>query len=111
MPFGKRIDGPTGRRRVAREEVVLAASAQTVRASRPVVVADVSAGGAKLQGRELNTLDPDVLLSVGGVELFVKIAWAGRAECGVNFDEPLSPEMIDFIKREGRWAKVMGVAA
>lgn len=111
MPFGRRIDGPTGRRRVTREEVVLAASAQTLKASRPVVVADVSATGAKLQGRELNSLDPDVLLSVGGADLFANVAWSNRAECGVRFDEPLSQEMVDFIKREGRWAKVMGVAA
>jgi hypothetical protein len=111
MPFGKRIDGPTGRRRVEREEVVLAASAQTLRASRPVVVADVSPSGAKLQGRELNTLDPEVLLSVGATDLFANVAWSNRGECGLTFEQPLSEEMVDHIKREGRWAKVMGLAA
>jgi hypothetical protein len=29
----------------------------------------------------------------------------------VTFEEPLSEEMIDHIKREGRWAHVMGIAA
>lgn len=111
MPFGKRIDGPTGRRRIEREEVVLAASAQTLKASRDVVVADVSSSGAKLQGRQLHTLDPDVLLLVGATDLFAKIAWANRGECGIIFEEPLSTEMVGHIKREGRWAKVMGLAA
>jgi hypothetical protein len=111
MPFGKRIDGPTGRRRLIRDDVILAASAQTVRASRPVVVTDVSAKGAKLEGRGLETLDPDLLISVGGVDLFAKRAWTHRDECGVTFEEPLSPEMVAHIKREGRWANVMGLAA
>jgi hypothetical protein len=111
MPFGKRIDGPTGRRRLKREEVVLAASAQTLRATRPVVVTDVSAAGAKLLGRGLTTLDPDLLISVGGVELFAKLAWTIHDECGVTFEEPLSPDAIEHIKREGRWAHVMGIAA
>ena len=91
--------------------MVLAASAQTLRESRDVVIADVSSKGAKLQGRQLNTLDPDVLLLVGATDLFAKIAWANPAECGITFEEPLSSEMVGHIKREGRWAKVMGLAA
>lgn len=111
MPFGKRIDGPTGRRQLKREEVVLAASAQSLRSSRPVVVTDVSANGAKLEGQRLGTFDADVMLSVGNVELFGTVAWAEFNQCGVTFDESLSADMIDHIKREGRWAKVMGLAA
>ena len=111
MPFGKRVDGPCGRRNLVRETVVLAASAQGMRGSRSVVVADVSKTGAKLQGRALTSLDPDVLISVGDVDLFARVAWAHCDECGVIFEEPLSSGMIDHIKREGRWAKVMGIAA
>jgi hypothetical protein len=29
----------------------------------------------------------------------------------VTFDERLTPDTMDVIKREGRWAKVMGVSA
>ncbi len=110
MPFGKRIDGPSGRRRVLREDVVLAGTAQSLRSSRPVVVVDVSATGAKLQGRDFASLDPDVLISLGGLDLFAQIAWTTRTECGVSFEEPLSEETIEQIKREGRWAHVMGIA-
>jgi hypothetical protein len=111
MPFGKRIDGPSGRRNLVREAVVLAASAQGMRASRSVVMADVSARGAKLQGRALGLLDPDVLISVANIHLLAKVAWVHSDECGVVFEDPLSPDTIDYIKREGRWAKVMGIAA
>jgi hypothetical protein len=111
MPFGKRIDGPTGRRRAMREDVVLAGSAHSLRASRPVVVTDVSPKGAKLQGRDMNTLDPEVLLLVGDSDVFANVAWSNRSECGITFDEELSPAMVGHIKREGRWAKVMGLAA
>jgi hypothetical protein len=112
MPtFGRRIDGPAGRRHTQREEVVLAGSALTLGASRTVVVTDVSPAGAKLLGRKLPAAGTDVLLSVGSVELFGEIAWLGRDECGISFDTPLDTEVADHLKREGRWAKVMGIAA
>lgn len=112
MPnFGRRIDGPTGRRRAQREEVVLAASALTPGASRAVVVTDVSPSGAKLIGRKLPPAGSDVLLTVGSAELFGEIAWLGHDECGISFESPLPAELTDYLKQEGRWAKVMGIAA
>lgn len=109
--FGRRVDGPTGRRRAQREEVVLAASALTLGASRAVVVTDVSPSGAKLLGRKLPQAGTDVLLTVGSVELFGEIAWLGRDECGISFESPLPPELTDHLKLEGRWAEVMGISA
>ena len=112
MPnFGRRVDGPTGRRRAQREEVVLAASALTLGASRAVVVTDVSPTGAKLLGRRLPSEGADVLLSVGTVELFGKIAWLRHDECGIAFEKRLDGDVTDHLKREGRWAKVMGIAS
>jgi hypothetical protein len=109
--FGRRIDGPTGRRRAQREEVVLAGSALTLGASRAVVVTDVSPSGAKLLGRKLPQAGTDVLLTVGSVELFGEIVWLGHDECGISFEAPLGAKLTDHLKREGRWAKVMGIAA
>jgi hypothetical protein len=111
MPFGKRIDGPAGRRRVLREDVVLAATVQSLKSTRPVVVVEVSPTGAKLQGRDFTSLDRDVLIRVGGIDLLAQIAWTSRGECGVTFEEALSDEMVELIKRDGRWAHVMGIAA
>lgn len=108
--FGKRIDGPTGRRKSLREEVILAGSALTLELSRPVVVTDVSANGAKLIGRELPGQSTDILLTFGNVELFATVVWSGRGECGIEFEEPLDSDQSEHLKQEGRWAKVMGVA-
>ena len=107
--FGKRVDGPTGRRKNLREEVVLAGSALTLQQSRPVVVTDVSAKGAKLIGRYLPAKNTNVLLSFGNVELFASVVWSGRDECGIEFDEALTSDQSDELKRESRWAKVMGL--
>jgi len=74
-----------------------------------VVVTDVSTKGAKLLGRELPRESADVLVSVGNVEVFAKVAWSAGDECGIAFETPLTPELTEHLKREGRWAKVMGV--
>lgn len=111
MSFGKRVDRPAGRRRTKREDVVLAASARSIGSSRTVVVADVSADGAKLQGRGLASLDRNVLISFGAVDLFARIAWTAHDECGILFEERLEAQTLARIKREGGWAKVMGIAA
>ena len=108
--FGKRIDGPNGRRKSVREEVVLAGSAMTLEQSRPVVVTDVSAKGAKLIGRELPAESTDILLTLGDAELFATVVWTGRNECGITFEESLTVDQSEHLKREGRWAKVMGVS-
>ena len=50
--FGKRLDGPGGRRVAAREPVLLNAALLTLRASRPVTLVDVSKTGARLRVRE-----------------------------------------------------------
>lgn len=107
--FGRRIDGPGGRRRASREEVVLAASALSLECSRAVIVTDVSPSGAKLQGRKLPPVGTDVLLAVGRLELFGQIIWVRRDECGIGFETPIDAEVAANLKREGGWAKVMGV--
>ena len=111
MPFGKRVDRPAGRRRMKREEVVLAASARSIGSSRTVVVTDVSARGAKLQGRDLGSLDSNVMISFGAIDLFARIAWTAHDECGIIFEDKLESDAVARIKREGGWARVMGIAA
>jgi hypothetical protein len=91
--------------------VVLAASALSLEASRSVVVTDVSPRGAKLQGRDLPAAGTPVLLSAGDSELFGEVVWSGRDECGIGFDPPLEPDVTDQLKRDGCWARVMGITA
>lgn len=109
--FGKRVDGPNGRRRSAREAVVLAGSAVAPGSSRSVVVTDVSPTGAKLQGRELPKTGADVMLTVGESEIFATIVWSSFDEAGITFDEQLSNDVVAHLKLEGHWGKVMGVEA
>jgi len=107
--FGKRIDGLEGRRKALRDKVVLAASAMSIESSAAVVVTDVSSKGAKLLGKDLPSRGANVLVTVGEVELFAKVAWCGHNECGVTFETPLAAAQVKQIKHEGHWQKVMGV--
>jgi hypothetical protein len=107
--FGKRVDGVVGRRKALRDDVVLAASALSLESSTAVVVTDVSSKGAKLLGRDLPARGANVLITVGEVELFATVARSGLNECGVTFDSPIDSRLINQIKREGHWSKVMGV--
>ena len=107
--FGKRIDGLAGRRKALRDKVVLAASARSLESSTAVVVTDVSSKGAKLIGKELPSRGASVLITVGDVEFFAKVAWTAWDECGVTFETPLDSELVKQIKHEGRWSKVMGI--
>jgi hypothetical protein len=110
MPnFGKRIDGPGGRRRASREPVVLAASAISLDATRAVVVTDVSPTGAKLEGRNLPAEGTSVLFTVGNTQLLANVVWSGRNECGIGFETPITSEVSNHLKQEGCWARVMGV--
>jgi hypothetical protein len=107
--FGRRIDGLDGRRKALRDKVMLAASALSIESSTAVVITDVSSKGAKLIGRDLPSRGANVLISVGDVEFFAKVAWCARDECGINFETPLEPAQIKQIKHNGRWSRVMGV--
>ena len=89
---------------------MLAGSALTLEQSRPVVVTDVSVKGAQLIGRQLPAKGTHVLLTFGNVELFASVVWCSRDECGIAFEEALTSEQSDELKREGRWAQVMGLA-
>ena len=110
MPsFGKRIDGPEGRRRNVRQTVVLAASAVTLDRSRSVLVEDVSAQGAKLRGCDLPGSGAQILFRIGSDHVMASVAWRRRDECGITFDEPLNDDGIRRIAREANWGAVMGI--
>ncbi len=88
--FGRRTDGPTGRRRALRERMNLPVSLYSVEQTRVSLLADVSQKGCRLHGMALPEVGQDVLLKAGDVELFGRIVWKGDGERGVKFDEPIS---------------------
>ena len=88
--FGRRVDGPAGRRRAERERLNLSVSFYSIEQSRVALLADISKTGCRLQGMGLPGVDQDVLLNVAGIELFGRIVWKGDTDRGVKFDQPIS---------------------
>ena len=109
MPsFGRRTDGLSGRRRQTRQPVLLAASALSIERSRSAIVSDLSAAGAKLNGRDLPKPGSEVLIGIGSEDSFATIKWWSEEACGVEFDRLLAPQQIDNFKTEGAWESVTG---
>jgi hypothetical protein len=96
------------RRGCPREAVMLAGSAMSVTRSRSVVVADVSARGARLGGRDLPAPGDDLLMVVGSQDRMGTVMWRSADKCGVRLDEPLAAEQIAQMKQEAGWASVTG---
>lgn len=110
MPeFGKRVDGPGGRRRAVRERVLLAVSAITLENTQSVVIEDICASGAKLSGRNLPPIGADMLVRAGEIEVMAAVAWHERDWCGITFDAPLDTEAVELLKQEGRLASLIGI--
>jgi hypothetical protein len=110
MDVGSEAIG-TDRRRHQREEVTLAASAMSITRSRSVMIADVSAEGARLGGRDLPGPGKELLMIIGSQDRMGKVAWRTVDECGVSLDEPFDAADIDRMKREAHWAAVTGWGA
>lgn len=111
MPsFGKRVDLPGGQRRSVRQAVVLAASAFGFKRSQSVFVPDLSEKGARLQGRGLPPVRERLLVNFGETGLFATVAWSGRDQCGIVFDEPLDARGVERLRVEADWSRVTGFA-
>lgn len=96
--FGRRTDGPTGRRRALRERMNLPVSLYSVEQTRVSLLADVSQIGCRLHGMALPEIGQDVLLKAGDVELFGRIVWKADGERGVKFDEPISKTELERLR-------------
>jgi hypothetical protein len=96
------------RRRTPREPVMLAGSAMSVTRSRSVMIADLSAYGALLGGRDLPAPGDDLLMVVGSQDRMGTVMWRAGDKCGVRLDEPLAHEQIALMEREADWASVTG---
>ena len=87
---------------------MLAGSALAMTRSRSVMVADVSALGARLGGRDLPSPGDEMLMVVGSIDRMARIMWPQGDQCGVELDEPLGPDHIDRMKQEAAWDSVTG---
>jgi len=90
--FGKRVDGPGGRRRANRRPVTMLGTAVSMDRSTSVIVEDLAPSGARLIGRGLPPPGKEILLRAGEVDAFGRVMWAEDDCRGVEFEGPL-PEV------------------
>lgn len=100
--FGKRLDGPGGRRRAARAPILMVAAMHTVGASRTVTVIDVSQDGARLRSSLPLRLGQQVWLKIPPADVFARIRWTDGDVYGVHFDTPLSEAEAARLQARGK---------
>jgi hypothetical protein len=84
--FGKRVDGPGGRRRIRRKTVSIAGSASSIDGSRCVIIEDLCLSGARVLGRDLPSQGREVLLRSGDRAILGEVAWESGDRRGIVFD-------------------------
>ena len=102
------LPGHACRRQAPREEVALAGSALALGCSRSIIISDLSADGAQIDGRDLPPAGEDVLMVAGSQDTFAKIVWRTDDKCGIRFDESMPAENIALMKEEAAWTSVAG---
>jgi hypothetical protein len=92
--FGKRIDGPGGRRTAVRSPALKPAGVMTVGGSQTGYLIDVSATGAKLDGAGDLSVEQDVWLKIGKIDILATVVWSEPNCCGVHFNAPLDKDEV-----------------
>ncbi len=108
--FGRRLDGPGGRRAARREPVLLNAALLTLRASRPVTLVDVSKTGARLRVREPLSRGQQIWLKINPSDFFGTVVWVDGEECGVLFDDPLADAEVASLQARGKVIIIVGLS-
>lgn len=89
------------RHRGQRSPVSMTASVVTMKAYHFPELADISATGAKLVGSPLPPKGATALLRAGALEILCRVVWANDDACGIKFEEPVSPRILQQIQTEG----------
>jgi hypothetical protein len=100
--FGKRLDGPGGRRTAPRAPVLMSAAMHAVSGSQTVSLLDVSKTGAKLRARMPLTLDQHVWIKIPPDDVFGTVVWAEGEEYGIHFDTPLTDADAASLQARGK---------
>ncbi len=94
MGFGKRMDGPGGRRAAARAPAFKATGIMTMDRSQVGYLIDVSATGAKLDGGGGLSIGQSIWLKTGEIDVLAEVVWSEPDACGVHFDKQLSDDQL-----------------
>lgn len=100
MAFGKRVDGPGGRRRASRNPAAIRAEMKTPAEWIDVMLIDMSSTGAKLHGPYLPPEGQVVLVRIGPLEAMGTVVWSEPNLCGIRFDTPASDDDVGLLQRE-----------
>ena len=92
MTFGKRLDGPGGRRRDARIPTSVAAQLITTTETISVTLIDISNTGAKFHGPKVPAIGRLVMVRIETLEAFGTVIWSIGELCGVDFKLPADDE-------------------
>jgi hypothetical protein len=84
--FGKRIDGPGGRRRIKRKPVAIHGSALSMRGSSCIIIEDLCLMGARVLGRDLPAEGSEILMRSGERAILGRVAWAREDRRGITFN-------------------------
>lgn len=84
-----------GRRRHSRLRVHLPARLITLGGTFPVILLNLSFSGARVMiGSGAVSQGGSAVLNWGAFEAFCTVAWAANGHCGLDFDEPLHPQVL-----------------
>lgn len=109
--FGKRRDGPGGRREAERAPVLLRAALHTMTSSRPITLFDVSATGAQMSMPEPLHCGQQLWLKIPPTIIFGSVVWIDEELCGVEFDAPLDPDELAVLQAKGKVIMMYGLTA
>ncbi|TIX50631.1 PilZ domain-containing protein [Alteraurantiacibacter aquimixticola] len=85
---------PTGRRTNSRLHTEIPAQLITLRANPRMNLRDLSRTGAHIECDEALVRGEDVVLNWLEFEAFGRVVWTLGKQAGVEFDEPLDPEVV-----------------
>ena len=109
--FGKRLDGPGGRRRAERKPILMAAAIHTAGGSRTVSLLDVSTAGARLRTQPPLAAGQEVWLKIPPSDVFAKVQWVDDDLCGIVFDEPLPAAEAARLQSAGKVVLMPGLTS
>ena len=99
--FAPRPVARSQQRQRERTPVSLPASIVTMSAYQFPELSDISQFGAKLTGSPLPPKGSAALLKAGALEVLCRVMWVKDDQCGIRFDEAVSPKVLKQVQLDG----------
>ena len=90
-----------GKIRAPRAQVSMPASIVTMNAYQYPELADISQTGAKVRGSPLPPKGTTALLRAGALEVLCRVVWVRGDDCGLRFEEVVSPRLLKQVQLDG----------